>query len=132
MESIIRLASSQPTQFKTSSNHSTKILIPPILQGEVDLTTWGKLTEFDNLESPTPQQVSGHIGFLIECWHQKRIIAQVLWSKFADEFEEWDKDKWAQVPLRMVKYLRAYLLVNGVFVDTDSTQIMANLECAAK
>jgi hypothetical protein len=32
----------------------------------------------------------------------------------------------------MVKYLRAYLLANGVFVDTNGAQITANLECAAK
>ena len=132
MESTIEPATSQPAHSDTSSSHSTEIPIPAKLQGEVDPTTWGKLTEFDNLESPTPQQVSGHIGFLIECWHQKRITARALWSKFADEFEEWDKDKWAQVPSRMVKYLRAYLLANGVFIDTDGARITANLERAAK
>ena len=94
--------------------------------------TWGKLTDFDNLNSPTPQQVSGHIGFLIKCWHQKRTTTQALWSKFADEFEEWDKDRWAQVPSWIVKYLYAYLLANGVFVDTNGARIMANLERTAK
>jgi hypothetical protein len=78
MESTMGLAGSQPAQSETSSNESIETPIPRKLQGEVDPTTWGKLTEFDNLESPTPQQVSGHIGFLIECWHQKRITPRAL------------------------------------------------------
>ncbi|KAI9776312.1 MAG: hypothetical protein M1839_000473 [Geoglossum umbratile] len=88
MESTIELATSQPAHSDASNAHNTEIPIPPALQGEIDLTTWGKLTDFDNLDSPTPQQISGHIGFLIECWHQKGITAQTLWFKFADEFEE--------------------------------------------
>ena len=59
-------------------------------------------------------------------------MAQTLWSKFADKFEEWDKDKWAQVSFQIAKYLYTYLLANGVFVNTDSTRITANLERATK
>ncbi|KAI9774111.1 MAG: hypothetical protein M1840_005204 [Geoglossum simile] len=132
MESVIELADGQSIRSETPSTNSNKIPIPSALQEEVDPTTWGKLTEFDNLDSPTPQQVSSHIGFLIECWHRRGITAQVLWCKFADEFEEWDKDRWAQVPPRMVKHLRAFLLTNGIFVDTDGARITANLERAAK
>jgi hypothetical protein len=69
---------------------------------------------------------------LIECWRQKNLTGQALWSEFADEFETWDKDDWSKVPTRMAKYLRAYLLGNGVFVDTDGGRIAANLERAAK
>ena len=94
--------------------------------------TWGKLTEFDNLDIPIPQQVSGHIGFLIQCWCLKGITGQALWSKYTDEFEEWEKEQWAQVPSRIAKYLRTYLLSNGVFVNTDGARITANLERTTK
>jgi hypothetical protein len=132
MELAADNAHGQPTQSEASIDSNIHAPIPLALQGEVDPTTWGKLTEFDNLESPTPKQVSGHIGFLIECWREKRITAQELWFEFVDEFREWDKDKWVQVPPRVVKYLRTYLLTNGVFVETDGAQITANLERIAK
>ncbi|KAI9765054.1 MAG: hypothetical protein M1840_007879 [Geoglossum simile] len=49
-----------------------------------------------------------------------------------NKFEEWEKEQWARVPLWMAKYLCAYLLANGVFVNTNDNQITANLERIAK
>jgi hypothetical protein len=135
MEPTVELATGQPTPSETSNTPNPEISTLPIpqeLQKEVDPTTWGRLTYFDNLESPTPQQISGHIGFLIECWRLKELTGQALWSKFAIEFEDWDRDSWGQVPMRMTKYIRAYLLANGVFVDTDGARIAANLERVVK
>jgi hypothetical protein len=129
------LATGQPAPSEASNTPNTESLTLPIpheIQREVDPTTWGRLTDFDNLESPTPQQISGHIGFLIECWQQKKLTGQALSSKFVNEFEDWDRDSWAQIPLRMTRYIRAYLLANGVFVDTDGARIVANLERVAK
>jgi hypothetical protein len=105
--------------------------IPLALKGQVDINTWGKLAEFDSLEAPTPEQTASYIGFLVECWRQRDLTSRTLWSEFNDEFNTWDKEQWASVTPRMQKYLRAHLLANGVFVETDGARIAVNLERAA-
>jgi len=89
---------SPPAPSVSSDGNATDTPIPAALQGEVDPAMWGRLTEFDKLTAPTEQQVNGHIGFIIQCWYQKGLTAQTLWSKFAEEFGDWEKDNWAKVP----------------------------------
>jgi hypothetical protein len=116
-----------------SVHNATLILpVPEIMQGQVDLNTWGRLMAFDNIESPTAEQINSHIGFLIECWRQKDRTGQALWYEFTTEFDTWGKEEWTKVPPRTAKYLRSYLIGNGVFVDTDGARIAANLEHAAQ
>src|SRR5262249_35779761 len=94
--------------------------------------TWGELTDFDDTQNHTPAQRCSFIGYLVEIWRDEDIVGPTLWSRFADEFGEWDEQHWAQVPPRMNKHLRTYLTANGVLIPMDGQRITANLEEAAK
>lgn len=123
--------SSTPGSSQTRGNPAT-LPIPQRLQNSVDPSTWGDITAIDETAEPTPSQMNSHIYFLTEDWSAMNLTGRELWRVFKDEFDEWTVQRWDRVPDRTRKHLRAFLSINGVYVDNTNTPLPAKFEAIAK
>jgi hypothetical protein len=96
----------------------TLLQVPLILRDGVDPETWGKLSQYDKLSSPTQEQTTGHIGYLTVVWEQGRVVGRDLWNAFTQQLGEWSQDQWNETAGQIQIYLRQFLIDNGVYVET--------------
>ncbi|KAB5511370.1 hypothetical protein GE09DRAFT_724945 [Coniochaeta sp. 2T2.1] len=109
------------------------IPLDPELAAEIDEDFWGKRLEPEDILDVSEQRVATFISFLIQCWRAKGLTGRSLWWQFHSEFEDWTAEAWNAVPKWMHRYLRSFLLSNGVFVTIATGLPMARaLEEAAK
>ncbi|EGY23394.1 uncharacterized protein VDAG_04832 [Verticillium dahliae VdLs.17] len=107
--------------------------IPLKIWDSVDPPTWGKISAFDPTDlDNTPEQIGSIIGYLIECYKRRHLFGQLLWEEINSDFEEWEAETFMLAPNSIIRYLREYLLCQGVFVATDGNRIANNVYEAVK
>jgi hypothetical protein len=92
--------------------------VPGDWQGEIDAQLWGKRSQFEELVSPSRQQNNGHILYLTILWEKKREQGRDLWYVLTDEVGGWSQEQWENTSPALQRYLRRFLIENGVYVET--------------
>lgn len=122
------MASNRSSPAPSDDDRSLALPIPNKIRDSVDRATWGKIGDFDPSDpSHTPTQIGSVIGFLVEHYREQQFYGRALWSELLSDFEDWPEETFTKAPSLLTKYLRDFMVNQGVFVPTNGERIAKNV-----
>nr|XP_036576273.1 uncharacterized protein CTRU02_13808 [Colletotrichum truncatum]KAF6782982.1 hypothetical protein CTRU02_13808 [Colletotrichum truncatum] len=96
--------------------------IPRKLLPLVDRKTWGHW-HVSPEKATTEKELASVFGYLIECHRSGNLTGPDLWQEFQSDFEDWPETAFLTTSSHMLKYVRDFLKIRGVYVPTDGLRI---------